>query len=247
MLPEPPPPHSSLMSMCAAPVRTLAGVLGLSSRPAQCSKCSGDRFCPGGSRVSPRVPKVPADTTTLGGVKGGEGVRVEADQEELKATSSVPAGAHLSSRSCEGPRPHTAAPRVVMETSELVSMEQKMGLARPGAGLSLSGPTCLPLTEDCPRLPPPSPHQMPVPPLSQLRLAKLRGSSEESPPHTHTPPVTKALRLLDNEPSSSLSPGPVTGLSAMDRFENSDRLVTIPLAPLCEGLSRGITPSWRMS
>lgn len=66
-----PPPHSSLMSMCAAPVQTLAGVLGLSSRPAQCSKCSGDRFCPGGSRVSPRVPKVPADTTTLGGGKGG--------------------------------------------------------------------------------------------------------------------------------------------------------------------------------
>lgn len=85
MLPEP-PPHSSLMSMCAAPVQTLAGVLGLSSRPAQCSKCSGDCVCPGGSRVSPWVPKVPAGTTTLEGVEGGEGVRIEVDQEELKAT-----------------------------------------------------------------------------------------------------------------------------------------------------------------
>jgi len=104
-------------------------------------------------RVSPRVPKVLAGTTIPGGAGRGEGVRIEADQEELKAKSTTAAGAHVRCRGqrVRGARPRTAAPRLAVEASELVSMEQKTGLAPAGAGLSLSGPTCLPLT----RLPPP--------------------------------------------------------------------------------------------
>lgn len=101
MLPNP-APHSSLMSLCVANVQTLAGVLGLPLRPAQCSKHSGDCFCPSGSCVSPQVPKVLAGTTTPRGVGRGEGVRIKADQEELKATSTMPAGAQVRCRGCEG-------------------------------------------------------------------------------------------------------------------------------------------------
>lgn len=137
-----PPIHSSLMSMCVAHVQTLVGVLGLLSRPAQCSKCSGDRFCPNRSCLSPQQGGRCLHPGSSRGIKGKVN-RASRCTPELRGV-------------CRG-TPTTVAPRLVVEPSELVSMEQKMGLARAGAGLSLSDPTCLLLTEDRPRLSPPSP------------------------------------------------------------------------------------------
>ena len=132
-------------------------------------------------RDQPRVPSaVEAASAQAGAVSlpggVGEGRRSHRGRSRgIKGEVSRAGRCTPELRRVHGACPRTAAPGLVMEASQLFSMEQKMGLARAGAELSLSGPTCLPLTEDCLRLPPPSPSQNASAPSQPAQTGHMEG------------------------------------------------------------------------